>query len=279
MNPKSFGCNLVRLSIVVLFIGAAVQVAWTHDCFLFAKPFSTKPGATTKIAIHIHDQFPGQHVKWDRGRILRFEHLHGVEKVNVIETRPTADSSGVGLSLEKGGVHLFALDWSARLIEIKGPDFTKYLKSEGLDQIVEERRKRGDSGKPGRERYSRYIKTLVSAGEGSDQAVSAVIGQTIELVPLENPYAKKKGESVRFRLLFRGKPLANALVAATYDGYSQTAHTYAFSARTNADGVVTVPLSHGGPWLVRTVHMLPVQGEKDFDWESWWASVTFEVRG
>ncbi len=267
-----------RLSILVLGMGVLMHIGRAHDCFLFANPFRAAAGAKTKIAIHIHDQFPGQHVKWDRGRILRFEHLHESVKQNMIETKPVSDSSGVELGLQKGGVHLIAVDWAARLIEIKGPDFTKYLQSEGLDQIVEERKKRSESDKPGRERYSRYIKTLVNAGEGNDEAVSAVLGQTIELIPLDNPYKKKKGDSVSFRLLFKGRPLANALVAATYDGYSRTAHKYAFSARTSVEGIVTIPLSHTGVWLVRTVHMLPIRGEKDFDWESWWASVTFDVR-
>jgi len=268
----------MRLSLLLLCMGVFLQAVRAHDCFLFANPFRIKTGVATKIAIHIHDQFPGQHVKWDGARILRFEHLYGSMRSNVIGTKPVADSSGVELRVTTGGVHLVAVDWAPRLIEIKGPDFTKYLKSEGLDQIVDARQKRGESEKPGRERYSRYIKTLVSAGEGSDQAVSTVLGQTIELVPLENPYKKKKGDSMRFRLIFRGKLLADALVAATYDGHSRTAHKYAYSARTDANGVVSVPLSHTGVWLVRTVHMLPVQGEKEFDWESWWASVTFEIK-
>jgi len=270
--------NLIRALSLILLAAGSFQATWAHDCFLFANPFRAKAGSTTKIAIHIHDQFPGQHAKWARSRILRFEHHVGSEKSDAIETKPAPDSSGVLLRLEKSGVHLFALDWASRLIEIKAADFTKYLKSEGLDQIVDARTERGDAEKAGRERYSRYIKTLVHAGDGDDAAVSAVLGQTIELVPVDNPYKKKVGGTVRFRLLFRGTPLPNALIAATYDGHSRTAHKYAFSARTDADGVVSIPLSQKGAWLVRTVHMLPAQGEKEFDWESWWASVTFDVR-
>ncbi|HZY10493.1 MAG TPA: DUF4198 domain-containing protein, partial [Bacteroidota bacterium] len=78
--------------------------------------------------------------------------------------------------------------------------------------------------------------------------------------------------------MFQGKPLVNALIAATYKGYTENADTYYQSARADGEGVVTIRLTHAGPWLIRTVHMLPSKDTKDADWESWWASMTLEVR-
>jgi uncharacterized GH25 family protein len=95
---------------------------------------------------------------------------------------------------------------------------------------------------------------------------------------LDNPFTRRVGDSVRVRLLFRGEPLAHALVSSTYAGATDKPDTYAQSARTDANGICTVRLTHQGPWLVRTVHMLPLSGDKDADWESWWASLTFEAR-
>ncbi|MBF8248276.1 MAG: Nickel uptake substrate-specific transmembrane region [Bacteroidetes bacterium] len=249
-----------------------------HDFFLYASRFSAKPGDRVKIKIHVHELFPGEAVKWNPQRILRFEHRLGKTMSDGKAVKPEADSSGVTFKLDQVGLHSFALDWAARFIDIKPDLFAKYLASEGLDHVLKLRKERGEETKNGRERYSRYVKTLINAGDGNSESLDKVAGQTIELVPLDNPYSKKVGDAIRVQLLFRGKPLVNNLISSTYVGASDKPDTYAQSARTDENGLATVRLTHSGPWLVRTVHMLPLTDSKDADWESWWASITFEVR-
>jgi uncharacterized GH25 family protein len=75
------------------------------------------------------------------------------------------------------------------------------------------------------------------------------------------------------RLIFEGKPLAGALVVAIN---RENAEKRA-SARSNASGRVTFDLTASGVWLVKTVHMVPAPPSSAADWESLWASVTFEI--
>jgi uncharacterized GH25 family protein len=180
--------------------------------------------------------------------------------------------------LYEEGTHLFALDWSARSLELKAEDFSEYLTAEGLDHILQLRKQRGEETHSGRERYSRYVKTLVQVGEKVSKTFKTIVGQTIELIPLENPYDKKVNDSIRVQLLFRNVPLAGALVSATYEGYTTKPDTYEQSVRTDAEGIATIRLTQGGRWLVRSVHMLPLDNSAEADWESWWTSLTFEVR-
>jgi uncharacterized GH25 family protein len=49
------------------------------------------------------------------------------------------------------------------------------------------------------------------------------------------------------------------------------------SARTDAKGRVTLKLPRGGFWLVKAVHMEEAPKTSGFEWESWWASLTFEM--
>jgi hypothetical protein len=265
------------MTILVVWLAMVAEVQ-AHDCFLMAKPFRPVAGERPKIAIHIHDDFPGQHVAWNPNRILRFHHWFGGVLQLSESPKPSPDSSGVFVNTDQPGVHLIALDWAPRLIEIDGTRFTNYLKSEGLSHVIKARADQQLQDQPGRERYSRYIKTLVFSGEGNDRAVRTVVGQTMEIVPLDNPYARVLGDSVRFQLLFRGQPLAGALVSATFAGHGAKNHHYAQSGRTDRQGVFSVRMTHAGAWLVRTVHMLPRDDDMDADWESWWASVTFEMR-
>ena len=72
-------------------------------------------------------------------------------------------------------------------------------------------------------------------------------------------------------LYFENKPLAGALVTAIArdDGAR-------ISARTDAKGRVKLALPHNGVWLVKSTYLVTAAPDSGVDWESLWASVTFE---
>jgi uncharacterized GH25 family protein len=52
----------------------------------------------------------------------------------------------------------------------------------------------------------------------------------------------------------------------------------AVRARTDAKGRVTLRLAHAGFWLIKAVHMEAAPADAGVDWESWWASITFDLK-
>ena len=48
------------------------------------------------------------------------------------------------------------------------------------------------------------------------------------------------------------------------------------SARSDADGRVAFRVHSGGMWLIKAVHMIPAAAGSDAQWESLWASLTFQ---
>ena len=93
---------------------------------------------------------------------------------------------------------------------------------------------------------------------------------------MSKPTAPKKASVVATqprRLRFRGEPLAGALVVAL----NRDAPEMRLSARTDAQGRVSLALGKPGAWLVKAVHMVPAPPDSGADWESLWASLSFEV--
>lgn len=112
-----------------------------------------------------------------------------------------------------------------------------------------ERARRGESAKPGRERYRRSIKAILQVGEVPEASTPAPAGQRLEIVPLMNPYAVGAGAVLEMRVLFEGKPLAHhAIFAETRSGPKRT-------MRTDAEGRASLTLDMAGMWLVRLVHL------------------------
>jgi uncharacterized GH25 family protein len=79
-------------------------------------------------------------------------------------------------------------------------------------------------------------------------------------------------------VLYRGQPLANAEVSATWDYYNyRTANAYAQTARTDARGEVTLRISSNGLWLVRVSDTRP-SAQPGCDEDNIAAIVVFAVR-
>ena len=112
------------------------------------------------------------------------------------------------------------------------------------------------------------------AAGGSTAGKDTPLGFPFEIVSERNPYASRAGETFPFRVLLRGKPSRGVLVVAL----RREAPDSPLTARSGADGRVTFRLPAGGMWLVKAVHIEPIKAE-DADWESLWASLTFELPG
>jgi uncharacterized GH25 family protein len=94
--------------------------------------------------------------------------------------------------------------------------------------------------KPGRERYNRFIKALLLVGDKPDATYKKPLGMKLEVTPLENPYAKRVGDALRFKIAFDGKPLINRTVFAD-NRDSQTQ-----KMTTDKNGIVTVKVDRRG---------------------------------
>jgi len=70
------------------------------------------------------------------------------------------------------------------------------------------------------------------------------------------------------------EPIKDVLVIA----FTQADPEQKVSARTDASGRVSLKLSRPGTWLVKAVHIIEMPpDDKKADWESFWASLTFEI--
>jgi hypothetical protein len=67
--------------------------------------------------------------------------------------------------------------------------------------------------------------------------------------------------------------LPEALVIA----FNKTEPTKKIKVRTDRDGRATLKLDRSGIWLVTSVHLFPAPWHTRTQWESLWASLTFEL--
>ena len=254
---------------LALFFAAAPLFA--HDFWIEPSTFHPEVGATVGVALRVGEGFRGDPVPGMPGRIQRFVLVSpsGETPVDGVESQ---DPAGV-VRITGPGIQVVGYRSNTSRVDLEAEKFEQYLKEEGLEGIVAERARRGESAKPSREIYSRCAKSLLAAGGGGKTGYDRELGFTLELIPEKNPYAGRAVGLFPVRLTYRGAALPGALVVAL----NRDAPEKRLSARTDAQGRVSLALATSGAWLVKAVHMAPAPAESGADWESLWASLTFEV--
>ncbi|MEW5919204.1 MAG: DUF4198 domain-containing protein, partial [Gemmatimonadota bacterium] len=151
-----------------------------------------------------------------------------------------------------------------------------YLREDGIPDVLEARRKSGELEKPAKELYHKHVKALIQVGETRSEHFATVLGYPAEIVPLENPYTLARGATLRVRTLVDGKAAAHQYVL--YGGRTPNeGRIEQRNVRSDAEGVARIPLSAAGTWYVKFINMARVDRDT-VDYESKWATLTFQVR-
>jgi uncharacterized GH25 family protein len=259
----------------LLFVSVA-RSASAHEFWLTPSSYDAWPGQAIEVRASAGEGFRGEQKVWSSANCVRF----------VARTDRTIDLTRGGFPgdsiwtrfapSDKGGAML-AYESGFTPIELRSEKFNRYLEEDGLDGPLAERRRSGWDT-PGRERYRRCAKVWLAGGDPS-RALTP-FGLPLEIIPLVSP------GSVAFlpaRVLWEGKPLEGALVNAWHTPLRAGRPTatpdsvgIAWSGRTDSHGEVKIPMGQDGEWMVSLVHMVPAVDKSEADWESTWASLTFQ---
>jgi hypothetical protein len=212
---------------------------------------------------------------WSATGTTRVVLLHGGE--------PVASPRGTDgplpfarLRLPAVGGYLFVVDRTPLTREVPAKRFEDFLAREGQDAALAERAKRSESGAPGRETVTRFLKAFVEVASWGDESFDRTAGQTLELLPGNDPVHMRLGHTLQMLLQYRGKPLAGARVFAlsrVQDDVASAAYT------TDGHGMVFVRIDRPGLWLVRAAHVERCEGCTGADWNTTETTYVFESGG
>ena len=187
------------------------------------------------------------------------------------------DGATTRLDLETGdaGTYVISVSTKPREIDLKAKDFNEYLEHDGIPDVLAARRKAGELGRDVRERYSKHVTAVLQVGEARTDTYAKPLGYPAEITPRQNPYSLRAGRTLEVLCTVEGKPVANQYVLSAYEAGGRLSREV--GARTDAQGVARVRLTGAGRWYVKMIHMSP-SADAGIDYESKWATLTFEVR-
>ena len=247
-----------------------------HDLYLMPEKFVTQAGTRLRVVFHNGDEFPEatSPVKPERLRNMRLVSKAGAAEFETVTAEATRTTAMVRVRGE--GSAILTAHTIPSFIELDAAKFRSYLEHENLTEPIKWREAHGEADRPGRERYSKYVKSIILAGKG-DEYYRERTGLVIEIVPEVDPYSVGPGQSLPVQVLFRGKPAVDVAVESAWleQGKAKTKVV----GRTDSNGRVKVPLEAIGPHRLHAIAMERYADPKVADWESFWASLTFEIQG
>lgn len=262
----------LRFALVALALAAPAQA---HDLFLKPDAFLLAPRSNVRVKM-FNGTFTSSENAVTRDRVRDFTLVtpESVRHPENISWKDTGKASEFAIGVGPAGTYVLGLSIKPRELRMEGKAFNDYLREEGVLDVLETRQRAGALERPSRERYSKHVKALLQVGD-SRSDVSKPLGYPAEIVPLGNPYALGLGAELELLCLVDGQPAGgvNLIAGSQPRNGKLEAKTY----HADALGRVRVPILGAGQHFAKFIRMVPTD-ETDLDYESKWATLTFEVR-
>ena len=267
----------MRIATAIILILLASLSAFAHEYWFETDNFFLKVNERADIRLFLGEALRKPEERpYQAAKTALFE-MHST--AGKFDMRPLAEDEAtpfLKFSSDRQGTYLLTLERNWSYLKLDAAKFDEYLREDGMEYIIDERKRLGESAKEGSERYSRYIKTLIQVGENRTGTAKTRVGSKIEIVPLDNPYTRKPGDNLRFQVYFDGVPLADKTIFAdNRDGDVFSTQ----KLKTDKNGKIIVKLDRKGLWLIRLVYMQRcTKNCNEADWESFWAALSFGLK-
>ena len=259
----------------VMLGGLAIAApAQAHDFWLQPRSFNIPVASPDPTIIEVgHGPF---RTRWS-GALDRVVMFRSVGPGGSIDRRgdlhPNSDRDAV-LTFNSPGVHVLAFESTHAVSNLPSIRYNDYIKIEGLTPAIAYRARTHTADTPGREIYSRRCKALIQVGApgGAQPQLMRPLGLTLEIVPDRNPYTLAPGQVLPVHVLYRGHPLAGALVKLTnleFDVRPVAMHL------TDAAGRTAFDVPRTGDWLINVIWTEPIKGDPNGDFDTTFSSLTF----
>jgi Domain of unknown function (DUF4198) len=258
--------------VAVTLLLTSVSLAAAHDMFVAPENAEVRVrllnGTFSKSENSIaRNRLADASVLTPRGRI----------KLDTAEWGVKGDTSTFHIHTRAAGTYVIGVSTRPSVIDLSADDFNLYLQDDGIPDVLEARRKAGELKKGAKERYHKHVKALVQVGNARSDLYATPMGYPAELIAMTNPYTLQKGATLRVKTLVDGKPAGNQYVLYGGELPNGAGAMAQKDTRSDAQGVASIPLTQAGVYYVKFINMTKV-AKDTVDYESKWATLTFEVR-
>ena len=260
--PRARTRRRAIVPLLAIAILTATSTMFAHDFWLIPDAFSVAGDSTIRTSGRSGLRFPN-------GSAVQPTRVADARMVGASSQTKITEMSVEGTSLRlfqkpsAPGQYLIVVGLTARASRSTPAGLSRFLRAEGgADEATRLERENAFAGRDSLVYHSAsYATTIVQFGTAGPTAYNTSTGQPLQFIPLTDPLRARVGDTLHVRIEGNGKPLANTglytngVVDSTANGGAPTTHLM-----TDAQGVAHIPLTKGGPWIIRSAHVSPRPG-------------------
>jgi len=256
------------------------QGAFAHEVWLDSAEWQLQPGDDLVVSLKNGEDFDGIELSWLDRRMTRFDSITD-DDVTALQGRAGDIPAVQTVAPDEG---LMVLAYSSTHSTVRYKTWEKFMSFAGHKDLARDipevalYHKANDLPfKDFKEVYWRHSKALLGIGDakGKDRE----LGLETEFVAMSNPYTDDLANGFQAMLLYQGRPRDETQVEV-FDRAPDKSVTVT-RLRTDAGGVVTVPVIPGHTYLLDSVVLrrpdADLATKTEAIWETLWAAMTFHV--
>lgn len=256
----------------IIFASAFALVILGHNLWLIGKNESKN----VMVQANTGDNFPESDSAIKSERISNFQLISPDGFIPITDYRIEGHSLVADISTVIASPYCAALALYPHPITLEAKKFADYIKDEDAEEFVKSKFILENTNSPQRESYTKFAKVLLeNHSTRTDDISNLVARHQLEIILLIAPSEIDSSRKLPVKVLFEGKPISGLRVSSgreNLNGGKYLAHT-----QTNENGLAQIEVNDAGRWFIRT-HFIRLHSDtENFDWESFWASITFQV--
>jgi uncharacterized GH25 family protein len=266
-----------KLTMAALLCVGLLVTASAHDMFLKLDSYFLKPNSKAAVRL-LNGTFRTSENPVARDRMADVSLVKpSGERIRppLTDWRDEGKTALLDLQTGEAGTYVAGLYTQPRELAQKAAQFNSYLTHDGVPDTLAARKRDGELNKDVRERYSKHVKAIFQVGEARTDTFKTALGYPVEIIPQQNPYELKSGQTLEVLCVKDGQPLAGQFVLAGRELNGKEIATP--GVRTDQKGLARIALKGAGKWYVKFIHMTAVK-DAQVNYESKWATLTFEVK-
>ncbi len=269
---------MIRMLVLstLLYVLCPFDAAMAHDCWLQPQSFHLLEGALLTVQLLLgHALAAEKELPLDKSMTERFDLITSDGSRDLLADLDDGCTPVLSVVPDFTGPAIVAMERRFNTVSLPDSTFSKYLEEERLHDAIMLRELYGRR-EVERERFARYLKSIVYVGGGSDSGLcGTLIAQKLEIVLAQSLSEAKATGRIQARVVFDGFPLENGHVTAYRS--DPVGRIATWSSPLDSHGTASFPVDGPGTWLVKLVHLLPCTGHPEVDWESHWAALSFSI--
>lgn len=268
---------------VALAMLALASTAMAHDFWLIPDMFGIARDASVHVNGRSGVRFPaGTPVQ--PARVAEARIIGGSSDVKITEMLVEGTSLRLHMKPTAPGQYLVVAGLMPRTTRAAPAGLIRYLKAEG--GAAEAARLERDNSLAGFDTVvytgASYAATILQLGTGGPRAFFKTAGFPLEFVPVNDPGHVHLGDTLHVKIVGSGKPVAGIAIDATpandtIASAGAPATNLAVTLMADANGVVHIPLTKAGPWMMRSAFVSRRNGGAANEWDVSRTTYVFNV--